>query len=120
MIDLQQNYGGQSLLAIDTFKQFFPNIDPFAGSRMRAHSSADVLGKTLTPYWDGLAENDETKYVLAADEWVITNRINADTNRNFTNWQEFFGPNQYSGDNFTKIVSFFIFSYYHLISLIHI
>ncbi|EMR83496.1 putative peptidase s41 family protein [Botrytis cinerea BcDW1] len=106
VIDLQQNYGGQSLLAIDTFKQFFPNIDPFAGSRMRAHSSADVLGKTLTPYWDGLAENDETKYVLAADEWVITNRINADTNRNFTNWQEFFGPNQYSGDNFTKIARY--------------
>ncbi|KAF7956395.1 hypothetical protein EAE96_003736 [Botrytis aclada] len=106
VIDLQQNYGGQSLLAIDTFKQFFPNIDPFAGSRMRAHASADVLGKTLTPYWDDLAENDEAKYVLAADEWVITNRINADTNRNFTNWQEFFGPNQYNGDNFTNVARY--------------
>ncbi|CAD6443262.1 9d2e7923-2f4f-4e57-b298-0044821c9a72 [Sclerotinia trifoliorum] len=103
VIDLQQNYGGQSLLAIDTFKQFFPNIDPFAGSRMRAHASADVLGKTLTPYWDSLAEDDETKYVLAADEWVVTDRINADTNRNFTNWGEFFGPNLYNGDNFTNI-----------------
>ncbi|KAI9641314.1 hypothetical protein NHQ30_010116 [Ciborinia camelliae] len=102
VIDLQQNYGGQSLLAIDTFKQFFPNIDPFVGSRMRAHSSADVLGKTLTPYWDSLAEDDETKYALAADEWVVTDRINADTNHNFTNWGEFFGPNLYNGDNFTN------------------
>lgn len=73
---------------------------------MRAHASADVLGKILTPYWDDLAENDETKYVLAADEWVVTNRINANTNRNFTNWQEFLGPNQYNGDNFTNIVGF--------------
>lgn len=105
VIDLQQNYGGQSLLAIDTFKQFFPNIEPFTGSRMRAHTSADVLGKTLTPYWDSLAEDDETKYILAADEWVVTDRINADTNRNFTSWEEFFGPNSYNGDNFTNIVS---------------
>ncbi|KAA8566121.1 hypothetical protein MFRU_039g00620 [Monilinia fructicola] len=103
VIDLQQNYGGQSLLAIDTFKQFFPNIEPFAGSRMRAHTSADVLGKTLTPYWDSLTEDDETKYILAADEWVVTDRINADTNRNFTSWEEFFGPNSYNGDNFTNI-----------------
>ncbi|APA13907.1 hypothetical protein sscle_12g086770 [Sclerotinia sclerotiorum 1980 UF-70] len=103
VIDLQQNYGGQSLLAIDTFKQFFPNIDPFAGSRMRAHAAADVLGKTFTSYWDSLAEDDETKYALATDEWVITDRINADTNRNFTNWGEFFGPNLYNGDNFTNI-----------------
>lgn len=106
VIDLQQNYGGQSLLAIDTFKQFFPNIDPFAGSRMRAHPSADVLGKTLTPYWDSLAEDDEAKYILAADEWVVTNRINPNTNSNFTSWAEFFGPNLYNGDNFTNIVCF--------------
>ncbi|QSZ33423.1 hypothetical protein DSL72_004991 [Monilinia vaccinii-corymbosi] len=103
VIDLQQNYGGQTLLAIDTFKHFFPNIDPFAGSRMRAHASADVLGKTLTPYWDSLAEDDETKYILAADEWVVTDRIDADTNRNFTSWGGFFGPDSYDGDNFTNI-----------------
>lgn len=105
VIDLQQNYGGQSLLAIDTFKQFFPNIDPFGGSRMRAHHSADVLGRTLTPYWDSLAEDDEAKYALASDEWVVTDRINAERERNFTNWEEFFGPNLFNGDNFTNIVS---------------
>ncbi|KAM3070136.1 hypothetical protein ACMFMG_003829 [Clarireedia jacksonii] len=103
VIDLQQNYGGQSLLAIDTFKQFFPNIDPFAGSRMRAHHAADVMGNTLTQFWDGLSEDDETKYDLSSDEWVITDRLNAATGRNFTSWAEFFGPNQYDGDNFTNV-----------------
>jgi hypothetical protein len=105
VIDLQQNYGGQSLLAIDTFKQFFPNIDPFAGSRMRAHHAADVMGNTITQFWDGLSEDDETKYDLSSDEWVITDRLNAATGRNFTNWPEFFGPNQYDGDNYTNVVS---------------
>jgi hypothetical protein len=26
LIDLQQNYGGETLLAFDTFKQFFPEV----------------------------------------------------------------------------------------------
>jgi hypothetical protein len=106
VIDLQQNVGGQSLLAIDTFKQFFPNIDPFAGSRMRAHASADVMGETLTVYWDSLNDTDDNFYILAASEWVATDRINADTGRNFTSWAEFFGPHLYDGDNFTTTVRF--------------
>ena len=106
VIDLQQNVGGQSLLAIDTFKQFFPNIDPFAGSSMRAHSSADVMGETMTNYWNNLNDTDDNYYLLAANEWVATDRLNANTNENFTTWAEFFGPHLYDGDNFTTTVSF--------------
>ncbi|KAH0559692.1 hypothetical protein GP486_003789 [Trichoglossum hirsutum] len=102
VIDLQQNVGGQSLLAIDAFKQFFPNIDPFVGSRMRAHPSANVMGKTMTGYWDSLNDTDDDYYFLAANAWVATDRINANTGRNFSSWAEFFGPNLYNGDNFTN------------------
>jgi hypothetical protein len=34
VIDLQQNYDGEVLLAVDTFKQFFPAEEPFGGSRL--------------------------------------------------------------------------------------
>jgi Peptidase family S41 len=108
VIDLQQNVGGQSLLAIDTFKQFFPNIDPFAGSRMRAHPAANVMGNTMTAFWDSLNETGSTYYALAANEWVATDRIDADTGQNFTSWAEFFGPHLDNGDNFTTTVRFAI------------
>jgi C-terminal processing protease CtpA/Prc len=37
IIDLQQNTGGTVELAFSTFKRFFPDSDPFAGSRRRTH-----------------------------------------------------------------------------------
>ena len=104
LIDLQQNAGGDTLLAYDTFKQFFPTTEPFAGSRMRAHEAADVLGTTLTDEYDTQTLNDTFYYELSANEWVATDRLNADTSQNFTSWGEFFGPHEYNGDSFTNVV----------------
>ncbi|KAI1640957.1 hypothetical protein F4809DRAFT_588177 [Biscogniauxia mediterranea] len=105
VIDLQQNYGGTSMLAFTTFKRFFPNIDPFAGSRRRSHEMADILGTTKTNYWDSLRlDNDteaEEKYEMEADEWVVTTRLNADTGDNFTSWVEYYGPREDNGDSFS-------------------
>lgn len=121
VIDLQYNTGGQTFLAIDTFKQvsllvlcigrispaiqFFPTIDPFNGNRLRAHHAADVMGNAITSYWNSLTENDDDYYALAANEWLALDRLNADTNQNFTTWDEFFGPHDFDGDNFTTTVS---------------
>jgi Ca2+-binding RTX toxin-like protein len=91
-------------LAIDTFKQFFPNIDPFAGSRLRAHASANVMGETITDYFNGVDTTSEDYYILAANEWVATDRLNANTGNNFTSWAEEFGPVSEDGDQFTTTV----------------
>jgi hypothetical protein len=104
VIDVQQNTGGDALLAFDTFKHFFPTLDPFGGSRMRAHKAANVMGDAITQYWNELTEDDDDYYNLAADEWMSADRINANTNRNFTSWAEFYGPHRYNGDNFTTVV----------------
>lgn len=104
VIDLQQNYGGDALLAFDTFKQFFPTIEPYGGSRMRAHDSANVMGSTITGYWDSLTEDDEDFYTLIANEWVVTDRINAATGQNFTSWENYYGPYQYNEDYFSSVV----------------
>lgn len=105
VIDLQQNTGGEVLLAFDVFRRLFPNIDPYGGSRMRAHHAADVMGDSLTEYYSGLATSDPNYEALAADEWIATPRINADTGANFTSWAEFYGSYEYNGDNFTAKVS---------------
>ncbi|MCJ1473175.1 hypothetical protein MMC13_001826 [Lambiella insularis] len=100
VIDLQQNTGGNPLLAFDAFKQFFPTVDPFGGSRLRAQPKADILGNTFTNYYSP-ALNETFYDALSASDWVATDRINANTNQNFTSWGEFFGPHLYNGDNFT-------------------
>jgi Peptidase family S41 len=104
VIDLQQNVGGNTELAFDTFHQFFPGIDPFAGSRRRSHQLANVLGGATTAYWNSLPVNDVHYVDLAADEWVVTDRLNAATGRNFTSWEEYYGPVADNGDAFSLTV----------------
>lgn len=104
VIDLQQNTGGTVELVFDTFKQFFPERTPFAGSRRRSHELANVLGGAITAYWDSLPSNNHSYVDLVANEWVITDRLNAVTGRNFTAWSEYYGPVTYHGDNFSLTV----------------
>ncbi|GME24189.1 putative peptidase s41 family protein [Neofusicoccum parvum] len=105
VIDLQQNLGGQSLLAYDTYKRFFPDGDAYRGSRRRSHEMANTLGRATTNYWDslepGTADYDNFYQLLAADEWVVTDRLNADTGANFSSWAEYYGPRTYHGDAFS-------------------
>ncbi|KAF2186875.1 hypothetical protein K469DRAFT_705404 [Zopfia rhizophila CBS 207.26] len=105
IIDLQQNTGGATILAFSTFKSFFPDLVPFAGSRRRSFPMANTIGDSTTGFWDLLNEDDEDerlfKEEIAATEWVITNRLNAANGNNFTNWEEYQGPINDNGDSFT-------------------
>jgi hypothetical protein len=109
IIDLQQNTGGDVSLAINTFKQFFPSIDIFGGSRRRNHHLENIVGETTTDWWNSLdptdAADEFSHYLFAADEWVVTNRINADTGQTFQSWAEFNGPQTYHNDTFSLTVS---------------
>ncbi|KUJ16945.1 uncharacterized protein LY89DRAFT_684938 [Mollisia scopiformis] len=104
VVDLQSNEGGEPLLAIDTFKHFFPNIDPYGGSRLRATTPANVMGQTLTSVFQNLSStdtDDDQYYQLVDSEWVATTKLNANTNQTFASWSEFFGPSEIDGDFFT-------------------
>jgi hypothetical protein len=101
VIDLQQNSGGSTFLAYDTFAQFFPAIEPYGASRMRSHALADVLGETYTSWWNKPGTNQDDWWNFAALEWIVTNRINADTDNLFASWSEFSGPVMSNGGQFT-------------------
>lgn len=105
IIDLQQNMGGLSFLAFVTFAWFFPQTEPFGGSRRRSHPLANSLGKFTTEFWSSLREGtddyDSWYESLAADEWVVTDRLNADTSENFTSWEQYYGPRSFRNDNFS-------------------
>lgn len=122
VIDLQQNQGGSTLLAFDAFRQvksappamlesdadvrpqFFPTVEPFGGSRLRAHPMADALGNAFTSFYENQDMNYTFYSQLSASDWVSTDRINVRTGRNFTSWAEYFGPHEEHGDNFTTTV----------------
>lgn len=100
---MQQNVGGDALLAYGTFGQFFPKNEPFAGSRMRAHHLADTLGTTITGYFNNLNTSSDDYDALIPDEFVATDRLSAVTGQNFSNWGEFFGPHKTHNDDFSTV-----------------
>ena len=120
LVDVQQNYGGDPLLSVDTFKhvskifrtfviiliipQFFPTKDPFGGSRSRAQNMANTLGTVFTSYFESLNSSNSDYPYLAASVWVATDYINAATGQNFSSWPQYFGPHPDHGDLFTTTV----------------
>ncbi|TKA40886.1 hypothetical protein B0A54_07798 [Friedmanniomyces endolithicus] len=103
IIDLQQNSGGQESLAFEVFRQFFPNTAPYTGSRMRSHYLAYLLGEASTSYFDTLEPSSDEYDSLVGSEWVVTDRIDAQTQQNFTSWAAFYGPaGSYNGDPYTQ------------------
>lgn len=113
VIDLQTNTGGNVYLAYFTFKALFYSMDPYAASRHRSHALADVLGNAHSTWWKELEKdldgnegaNGENYGYTAADEWVILNRINAATGRNFSSWVEYSNQVVEKGDHFSAAVS---------------
>jgi hypothetical protein len=102
IIDLQRNSGGNILLPFTTFKSFFPDLTPFAGSRRRSFPLANVIGTATSEYWAGLGGNDTVlKEELSANEWIVNTRLNAATGMNFSGWPEYQGPINDHGDAFT-------------------
>lgn len=66
---------------------------------------ADALGSTITDYWNNLDPASDNYTWLSTNEWVVTDRIDAEAGDNFTSWQDYFGPvSTYHGDSFTKTV----------------
>ena len=109
IIDLQHNHGGSVFLAINTFKNFYYALDPYAASRIRDHGLANILGDAYSSWWDSLEHdfdgnggaNGVNYGYYAASEWVVTNRINAQNGRNFSSWAEYAGPTLNKGDRFS-------------------
>ncbi|KAK2015914.1 peptidase S41 family protein [Colletotrichum eremochloae] len=103
VIDLQKNYGGSTGIALLLFREFFPGIDPFTGSQRRSHELGNSLGSAITEYWQGLEAGTRDSLLLLADEWMIATRLNAETRRNFTSWEEYEGPRRQSEDDFSLV-----------------
>ncbi|KAK7219303.1 hypothetical protein V2G26_007306 [Clonostachys chloroleuca] len=107
IIDLSGNAGGSVFLGYDTFKRFFPTIEPSLAWRARASRSVNTIGSLLTKI--SLDNGSVFSRELINDIRQSGNmaQLNAaftlDTDKkNWASWKEFYGPLQIHGDNFTK------------------
>lgn len=111
VIDLQQNSGGLTGLAYDTFSRFFPHSEVFGGSRMRSHEFGNIVGNVTTNWWLNLNLTDDTSTDYeyweenVGDDFVISPRLNPETGETFANWSEYAGNRSALGDHFTLVVS---------------
>ncbi|KAF8851590.1 hypothetical protein BDZ45DRAFT_750549 [Acephala macrosclerotiorum] len=91
IVDLSANGGGDVFSGYDAFKQLFPSIVPYGGSRMRTspwidymggvYSLAGIYNESLSPPW----------------EIQATSTINL---THFSTYKDLAGPNRIYGDNF--------------------
>lgn len=106
IIDLRGNPGGIALLATDTFKQLFPNQDPYGAGNYRANALFDFTGQSLSDYYEGKSlqqtENAGTDDFYAGTPFNVENEVTKAA-KDFSSWADFFGPEYYHGDNYTEL-----------------
>lgn len=115
VIDLRGNGGGTLFLAYDMFKQLFPSKEPFGATRFRATQAFNITGVFINAFMeangytyeralrDFRANGIEGEYA-SAYQGMFNYRVPLSVNNdNFTSWEEYFGPHEHNGDNFTTV-----------------
>lgn len=94
IVDLSANGGGSVFSGYDAFKQLFPTIVPYGGSRMRTTPFVDYLGNVFS------AAGIYNKTVQPV--WQIQSALDKDLKK-FPTWSDMGGPFRFYGDNFLAI-----------------
>lgn len=92
IVDVQQNDGGDALLAYNTFRQFFPDREPFGGSNMRISPFINTTGSIINAWYSEQPISGDNYSEYANLDWVVTNRINSASGQYFSSWADFYGP----------------------------
>lgn len=97
IIDLQGNGGGSVFNGFDLFKQLFPSIEPFGGSRFRATPAVDFMGQAFTTFGEY-----DTSFSTSYQTQAQVDEAGED----FPSWSAMFGPESIYGDEFTPILRY--------------
>lgn len=109
IIDLSANTGGTVLQGIDTFKQFFPDAEPPMNTRGGASPDHNTLGRLVTTVIENSALFDAVPdNVMGLGAFIALVPTNAlDSNGEpWESYDDFFGPLEYNGGNFTEVTRF--------------
>ena len=113
VVDVRGNPGGEIDLGYKLFTQLFPDVVPYSRVRMRASDAANAIGK--------VASSDSK---LSASAFNAKKWFRPSSGSKYDSWEQFYGPTQQRGDNFTNMGSWefsnaayltqFASQYYHV------
>ncbi|KAF2704849.1 hypothetical protein K504DRAFT_352354, partial [Pleomassaria siparia CBS 279.74] len=106
IIDLRENGGGSPSLFLDMFMQLFPEQVPFSAQRYRAEEQWVAIGETVSEIWNTpkwAASFERTRGIELNNNWRYWAYWHFVTvkGENFKDWNEFVGPFEFNGDNYT-------------------
>ena len=111
VIDVSSNGGGSLFLGYDTFKQFFPSIEPDIGARMRYSTALDIIGTAFGTITldDAINKSFDNSGLTPADMYLspihYTNSVDADQ-EDFASWADMRGPVTINGASYTQIMRY--------------
>ncbi|KAL5348963.1 hypothetical protein ACLOAV_006388 [Pseudogymnoascus australis] len=111
IIDVSSNGGGSLFLGYDTFKQFFPSMEPDIGARMRYSTALDIIGTAFGTITldDALNASFDNAGLTPADMYLspihYTNSVDADE-EDFASWADMRGPVTINGGSYTQIMRY--------------
>ncbi|KAF2213186.1 hypothetical protein CERZMDRAFT_17713, partial [Cercospora zeae-maydis SCOH1-5] len=110
IIDLRGNGGGYGFLAHETFRQLFPDQDPYDAYNFRATELFDAVGQTVSDQLSGVTTQDfgpSSAPALFSGPYPFNYRQQLDAENNtFDSWSDLFGPADVpsTDDQLTNIV----------------
>lgn len=107
IIDLSGNPGGTIFQGIDTFRQFFPDADPPLAVRGAATPNHNTLGRLMTIIVDEgealFSGSSPVDFTGFEGFLAFVTSISTDTDGDkWDEYEDFFGPVEYNGGNFTN------------------
>lgn len=103
IIDVRGNPGGTAGLAYDTFKQLFPSIVPYSGSRIRGSDAANLIGQESSKLDAFDANNITTDGAETFYDYRTS--LKSPDGAPWTSWKELYGPVPSHGDIYSNIVA---------------
>ncbi|KAK4945838.1 hypothetical protein LTR10_014929 [Elasticomyces elasticus] len=102
IIDLRGNVGGDAAALLDMFKQLFPSQEPYWATNMASFELMNAIG-TVSERQTAIDETEARQCEAPPIHQYDIRNDRTVQMTNFSSWEEFVGPIQRHGGNFTNI-----------------
>ncbi len=104
IVDLRGNGGGTIDMGFETFKQIFPDLDPYGATRYRAHEAFGVLSAAyadiaINGTYANLQPARYKEIKIQANVFDYQNVLD-ENGTNFKNFNDYYGPYIHNNDKF--------------------
>jgi Peptidase family S41 len=104
VIDLSSNPGGYIILGYELFRQLFPTIEPYGGSRYREHQAfrdiSHVFNSATTNYSRADSDPNDVQW-MESSAYSVSQDLDLEEKR-FKSWKQKYGPYKHQNDEFSS------------------